>query len=414
MGHEQGVSAAFKEKNRKKAQKCRDRKRASESALALAAGAVSAAVNGAAVVHGVLSFVNPIDVDGAATQSLTTGAAVIPVSASRQSGEATSRQAKARRDKEAREAIETAAATKRRDEAARELATRRAATAAMLLATQGSAPKLFRADWQGESKRTIGGASLYKSMLLGGVVVNVGDWVEVQGETEGRGGTSASSSARKRSRESQAETDIWVGRIIGLWRDSSGVDRAALAWAFKPEDMRCGRLPSHGSRELATSQKADIVEVETFIRRARVISASALDDRADPNASSSDESVSRDTHGGGARSPLRPRSRIAVYTAQTYYDEATASTRVLFFAELESPPAYDEGAVTRVADGTAHVGTLTGLGLGVASGTGVHIGGGGGRGRGRSRCWSGSWKPFFCRSTCRSSSFCCTKITTLS
>ena len=39
---------------------------------------------------------------------------------------------------------------------------------------------------------------------------------------------------------------------------------------YKPEKMRCGRLTYHGFREIATLQKVYIVEVESFIRRARV------------------------------------------------------------------------------------------------------------------------------------------------
>ena len=382
MGKEQGVSPAEAKKaakNRLKSQKRRDREKERKSA-ARAADAANAA---GAVVFDAAGAVDDGDDDGDDDDDDDDGddddddddaADVTPAPPSIMSGEATSRQVDARREKEAREALETAAAAKRRDELAREMAVRKAASAA-ILATQGSAPpKIFGAAWQGEGKRTIGGSYIYQSFLLGGVVVNVGDWVEVQGEAKGQGRTT-----RKRRRNENHSSAIWIGRILGLWRDPFGVDRAALAWAYKPEEMRCGRLPSHGSRELATSQKADIVEVETFLRRARVISASELDERGDPDASSSDESASRDTRGGGARSPsLRARSRVAVYNAQTFYDEATASTRVLFLGELECPTAINESAVIRVADGTALVGTLTGLGISVASGTGVHMGGGGG------------------------------------
>jgi Cdc6-like AAA superfamily ATPase len=261
--------------------------------------------------------------------------------------ESEAREARLKADKDA--AVASAAARKE----AAGLARREAATADGTLE-----PISRKISWNDAGTPTPGGsgAATHCSMTLAnGAVVRLGDWVEIE----------AVAAAKKRGSGPSERRAVFIARILGMWRDANRVDRVGVAWAFSPEEMRGGRQAYHGKREIAVSVKADVVDAETIIRRARVKPQTG-DDLVD---SSSDESVAR------CAAPELPRARVAIYTTSTSYDESTCQTKALAPRELQCLPLPSAHVVAEVADEQALVSALVGLGVGLASGSGVHIGG---------------------------------------
>jgi hypothetical protein len=87
--------------------------------------------------------------------------------------------------------------------------------------------------------------------------VRVGDWVEVLGGERG--------------------SSRWVARLIALWQAPGGDSSAAVAWAYTPEELPGGRRATDGAREVFPTTTVDVVDVDTILRRVRLVLAAPAD-----------------------------------------------------------------------------------------------------------------------------------------